>query len=184
MAPFTGNPTHAQMVAMAITPKVSGFLSLLGSGYIVRDCFRQLKSGERGRGGTVSTNSSAHIYQRLMIGMSISDMIMSFGFVLSTLPAPRGSPDVWGAIGNTQSCTFAGMFTLFGVVPTLYNGSLSIYYLLRIRNGWTQSQLRNVEKWLHGVPVIWGIMCVLVALSKKLLNSGLFECWLAPFPRK
>ncbi|GKY92089.1 hypothetical protein MPSEU_000180300 [Mayamaea pseudoterrestris] len=182
MAPFTGNPTQAQMVAMAITPKISGLLSMLGSGYIVRDCLRQLKSGERGRGGTVTT-SSGHIYQRLMIGMSISDMIMSFGFVLSTLLAPKDTPNMWGNIGNTQSCTFSGMFNLFGVTPTLYNGSLSIYYLLRIRNGWTQSQLQNVEKWLHGIPWIWGISVVIASLALKLLNSGLFECWLAPFPQ-
>jgi hypothetical protein len=109
---------------------------------------------------------------------------MSFGFVLSTLPAPRGSPNVWGAIGNTQSCTFAGMFTMMGVVPTMYNGSLSIYYLLRIRNGWTQTQLRGIEKWLHGVPWIWGISVVIASLFLKLFNSGLFECWMAPYPRK
>lgn len=180
MAPFTGNPTYAQMVAMAMTPKITGLLSMCGSGYITWDCYRQLKAST---GGATHTSSSANIYQRLMIGMSVSDMIMSFGFVLSTLLAPRGTKNVWGAIGNTQSCTFSGMFTLFGVVPTMYNASLSIYYILRIRNGWTLSQLRAVEPYLHGVPWIWGIAVVLAAVSLKLLNCGLFECWLAPFPR-
>ena len=184
MAPYKTNPNHAQMVAIAMTPRITGFLSMLGSGYIVYDCFRQLKSGERGRGGTVSTSSTAHTYQRLMIGLSVSDMIMAFGFVLSTLPIPRGTPNVWGAIGNTQSCTFAGMFTLFGVVPIMYNASLSIYYVLRIRHGWTQSQLHGIEKWLHLVPWMWGISIEAASLSLKLLNSGAFECWLAPYPRK
>jgi hypothetical protein len=169
---------------MAITPKVSGFLSLLGSGYIVYDCYRQLKTAQGGSGITLSANSSAHIYQRLMIGMSLSDMIMSFSFVLSTLPMPRGTPNTWGALGTTGSCSFIGSFTMMGVVPVMYNASLSIYYLLRIRNGWTLSQLHAVEKWLHCVPWVWGLLTVIAGLSLKLFNSGLFECWLAPFPRK
>jgi hypothetical protein len=184
MAPFTGSPSETQQIAIAITPKISGFLSLLGSGYIVYDCHRQLRSGERGRGGTVSTSSSAHTYQRLMIGMSVSDMLMSIGFVLSTLPAPRDTENIWGALGNTQTCTFAGMFTMMGVVPVMYNASLSIYYLLRIKHGWSQTQLHSAEKWLHGVPWIWGVATVVASLWLKLFNSGYFECWLAPFPRK
>ncbi|GKY92002.1 hypothetical protein MPSEU_000171800 [Mayamaea pseudoterrestris] len=180
MAPYEVPPTLAQLIAIAMTPRVTGVFSMLGSGYIVHDCWRQLRTTVRGRGGIVST---AHTYQRLMIGLSVSDMIMTFGFVLSTLPIPRDTPYIWGNVGNTKSCAFAGMFTTFGVVPTMYNASLSIYYLLRIRHGWTPTQLRKVETWLHIVPWVWGVCIVVASLSLKLFNSGYFECWLAPFPQ-
>jgi hypothetical protein len=182
MAPYAHTPSQAQLVAIAITPKVTGLLSILGNGYIIRDCYQQLNKVQRGRGGTLS--SSGHTYQRLMIGMSLSNSIMSFGFVLSTLPMPKDTTFAWRPMGNTQTCTFAGCLTMMGVTPVMYNASLSIYYLLRIRYGWTFSQLVRVERWLHVVPWVWGISAVIVGVVMKLFNAGHYECWLAPFPRK
>lgn len=61
--------------------------------------------------------------------LSIYDAIGSFSLGLSTWPIPRGTEGVYGAVGNTQTCTAQGFFNqvigiislyLFDFLPDVY----------------------------------------------------------------
>eukprot|EP00984_Skeletonema_dohrnii_P020654 scaffold10131_cov82-Skeletonema_dohrnii-CCMP3373.AAC.1 len=181
MAPFNGIPTYEQQVALAIVPKVTSALSIFGSGFITFDALRPHK-----------VRSS---YQRLLVGMSICDLSMSGGIFMSTWPMPRDVPNVFGNVGNVRTCTAQGFFEQFGVSTVILNatnllhlsdsGSLSIYYLITIRNGRFKSQqkLQKYELWLHIIPLVFGFGTAIASLALNLFNYGLWDCWIAPYPQ-
>ena len=105
-----------EQVALAIIPKVTSSLSILGSGYITFDVLRPHKV----------VRSS---YQRLLVGMSICDLSMSGGIFMSTWPMPRDVPNVYGNVGTVQTCTAQGFFEQFGV-STVMCKFLPIRFLL------------------------------------------------------
>ena len=173
MAPFDGEPSYSQQVALAIVPKITGSLSIMGSSYIIFDCVRGLRSGKRDR----------NTYRRLMVGISVVDITMSICFFLSTWPMPRGTPFTYGARGNTQTCTAQGFFAQIGVSSVMYTVSLSTYYLLVIRYGWPESRIVKVEPFLHAIPLVFGFATMIAGLPLQLYNYGLWDCWIAPYPQ-
>lgn len=168
MAPYAGEPSHAQQVALAMIPKIAGFCSMMGSGYIVYDIIRR--------------HRKKSTYHRIMLGLSLADIIMSFGLFTSTWPMPRDTPDVWGAVGTMASCATIGFLEQAGVGAVLYSASLSTYYLLRIRCGWNETQLKRVEPWFHAVPITIALATMVAGIPLDLYNSGIFDCWIAPLP--
>jgi hypothetical protein len=172
MAPFTGIPSHEQQVALAIAPKITGSLSICGSSYIIYDCLRRKERRER------------TTFHRLMIGLSISDILMTIGLFTSTWFMPADTPNVYGAIGNVHTCEAVGFVEQWGVAAVMYNASLSIYYLVRIKYGWTPTRIkRRAEPWLHIVPLVFALATSVACLALDLFNSGLFDCWIAPYPQ-
>jgi hypothetical protein len=174
MAPFSGVPTHAQQVTLALAPKFAAALSITGSTYIVYDVLRIRKRKK----------ASFQTFQRLMIGLSVFDILMSAGLFTSTWLMPSDTEFVWGARGTTATCSVIGFIEQAGVAAVMYNGSLSILYLLTIQYGWTSTRLqRSVEIWLHLVPILFAVSTMVAGIPLKLYNSGLFDCWIAPFPQ-
>ena len=173
MAPFSGIPTEEQQVALAVAPKVSAAFSILGSSYIIVDATNRLRR----------CSSKNHTYHRLLIGLSVCDLCMSLGLFTTTWFMPKGTPNVWGAVGTTQTCEAVGFFEQAGLAAVLYNASLSTYYLLRIRFNWTPLRLVKAEYVLHTVPLLLGISTMIACLALDLFNYGLFDCWIAPYPQ-
>jgi hypothetical protein len=173
MAPFTGIPSPQEQVALAIAPKVTSAISIVGSAYIIYDAAKRC----------LRATSRNHTYHRLMIGLSVCDLSMSMGLFTSTWPMPRNTPNVWGAAGTTQTCSAVGFFEQAGVGAVLYNASLSTYYLLRIRFGWPTQRLVKVEYALHIIPIVFALATMIASLALDLFNSGLFDCWIAPYPQ-
>ena len=174
MAPFTGEPSYSQQVALAIVPKITSSLSIVGSSYIIFDCVRALRKKTQ--------TGNRNTYRRLMMGLSAVDITMSICFFMSTWPMPRGTPFVFGARGTTQTCTAQGFFAQIGVSSVMYNASLSTYYLLVVRYGWPESRVADVEPWLHAIPLVFGFATMIVGLFLKLYNYGVWDCWIAPYP--
>lgn len=178
MAPFNGVPSQRQQVALALAPKFTASLSICGSSYIIYDCWiRDILRNDEGQKGKKTT------YHRLLVGLSVCDLLMSIGLFTSTWPMPSDTPNVWGASGTVQSCEAIGFLEQMGLAAVMYNASLSVYYLLRIRFGWTPSQTEKVELPLHLVPVIFGLATAIASVKLDLFNSGIFDCWIAPFPQ-
>lgn len=111
--------SDARQVAIAILPKFSGFLSVLGSGFIIYDILcshfdipltfwkkNDDASSGVGRGALKSNNSNTSsrvrssrrvvrktlhnsAYYRLMLAMSTSDFVVSFAWFCTTWPIPK-----------------------------------------------------------------------------------------------
>lgn len=115
------NLNHAQQKTLVIIPHITGALSILGSGSILYDIWKE------------RTHKLRMPYYRILLGMSIFDFISSISFSLSTLPMPQTSlyaRNVYGVMGTEQTCTAQGFFNQFMLGGVLYNFMLSIYYAL------------------------------------------------------
>ena len=84
--------------ALHWVPKVSGLLSLLGSSYITYDILFRSKNNRR----SPATTSRKKVHQkynkqstfhRLLLALSISDVISSLGFILGSTMVPKEIPD-------------------------------------------------------------------------------------------
>ena len=162
-------PTHSQQVALALTPKITGFLSLLGSSYIIYDAFRKLQNGKR---------KDMAIYHRILIGLSIFDLLASIAYFMSTWPMPSDTRYTVWATGTDATCSAAGFFVQGTSVAVIYSASLSTYYLLKIRYGMAQTQLLRIEPILHLVPITFGISTMVTGLAMDLYHPGAFDCYI------
>ena len=89
--------SEAKRATVAIVPKISGFLLLCGSSWIIVEVL-------------TSKNKRKTVYNRLLLSMSIMDAAVSITYIASTWPIPRFSPTVVGAFGTVGTCTAQGFF--------------------------------------------------------------------------
>ncbi len=119
------------------------------------------------------------IKNRLLVAMSVFDIIGSVAWALSTTPIPRGSPCTYGAIGSTATCSIQGfMITIWATVPT-YNAMLCIYFLQVIQNNVSDEILEGYERLMHLVAILPSTLTAVVAASSGLFNNYSCLCWLA-----
>jgi hypothetical protein len=163
----------AQSKTLAIIPKIPALLSMMGSGYIVNNILRH-------------PDKRKNLYNRLMLGISVCDIIASHSYFLGTWLIPRGSSGPFGyvfwAFGTDGTCNYGGFFNQFAVASPLYNAALSIYYLLKIRFNWKDSSLKRIEPIFHGFPILYGVGTAITALVKQLYGNVFWTCWINPDP--
>ena len=107
----------AQQKAVAIAPKFTAFASLVGSFTIAfLILFRRDKKPKT-------------TYHRLVLGMAFTDMSASAAWFFTTWPIPKGTPGVYGAVGNQQTCSAQAFFAQFSLSTVMYNASLAVYYV-------------------------------------------------------
>ena len=82
----------SQKQALAIIPKLTGPLSILGSCSILYDILSDKK------------RKLKRPYFRIMLVLSFVDIITSFSTFLSTWPIPQGTEGVVYAAGTTETC--------------------------------------------------------------------------------
>lgn len=154
-----------QRRALAAIPKATGLVSALFSALIIYTIVRNEKRRSR-------------TYHRLLFGISCCDISASLWLALSTWPIPKSSGALW-AIGTDTSCNVQGFFTQFGIASSFYNASLSVYYILVIRFGWREHQLRKVEPLLHIFPLVWATVTAIAGLVKGVFGNASLWCWVA-----
>lgn len=160
--------TESQRRALAILPKPTGVLSTIGSSLIVLSVLRDVKKRSR-------------IHNRLVAGMSLADICISFGTCLSTWPIPEDSGAMF-AVGTEQTCIVQGFVIQMGIATTLYNAVLSIYYLLLLFLGYNESQVRRIEPFMHLFPWAWGLCTGIMGIPLELYNNANLWCWIASYP--
>lgn len=122
-------------------------------------------------------------HNRLLVGMSCCDFVVSSWFFLTTWPIPRGTPGIYGAVGTQASCEAQGFFSQFSIAVVMYNASLSVYYFVKIRKHWSDTFIkRRVEPFLHLWAWLFGLATSTAALVLDLYNNDSWECWIAPNP--
>ncbi|CAB9524745.1 expressed unknown protein [Seminavis robusta] len=188
---FTPPFSVSQQRFLAICPKFSSSFSIVGSLYIIQHVLRSPSRRQR-------------VYTRLLLVMSGMDLMYAIKCFLSTWPLPTGS--AYGAVGTTQTCTAAAFWGQGGSLSSaVYNGSLTLYYLLTIRYGWTQSQFQQQSssssssssthntstttririswEWLlHAIPLSIGWGTAIASLPLRLFNPIGWTCWIGPWP--
>jgi len=182
-----------------IVPKIFSFLSIACSIYIIKGLIGTAAARRRTRSAC---------YQRILLGLSVFDVISSFGYFFTAWAVPKNPPNVFHsdvvigdsdkecglryvyrldfpyAAGNVQTCTAQGFFIQVGVIGSvLLTALLSLSSLLTIKYNWREHKLRKFE--LFTVPSV-----VLFALGSAtyLAVAGYFNpaptgfCWIYPYP--
>ena len=166
------NLTDGQEIAMSVLYVLSSSLSIIGSSAIVYK--------------VISDRCHATSYDRLMLGLSVCDIVASVGFALTPFLLPgETSPRVW-AMGSDSSCTFVGFLTQLGFSAVLYNGFLSYYFLLTIRYGTKRQKFATrYEPWIHFFVFIFAFGTALVGAAMGFFTEvqvGM-GCWVNDYPR-
>jgi len=122
-------------------------------------------------------------YHRLVIGVSLSDILASIGFGLSTWPFPVEYNDANFSIGTEGTCRAQGFLVqAAGIASPLYNVSLSFYYLLAIKYAWKDPQFCRWRFLFHIVPILWAIVTGVASILLDILHTATLWCWIGPNP--
>ena len=157
---------EAQFKSLVIIPVFTAALSLTGSTLIVLDVLGH-KRKDRG------------VFQRLMLGMSLCEMMNSFSMLMATLPVPRDLDGVWGAVGNDATCVAQGfVMQLGGSACFVYNATLTLYFLLVVKYRLREEVLKKREWIFHVGPWIFGFGSSLTCLVLGQLGYADLWCWI------
>mmetsp|Transcript_53283 Transcript_53283/g.79153 ORF Transcript_53283/g.79153 Transcript_53283/m.79153 type:complete len:352 (+) Transcript_53283:132-1187(+) len=163
--------TESQLKLIAIAPKVTAPLSILGSLLIIG---KVLSSDER----------RSRVHHRLLFGMSICDIFQSFAYFLSTWPMPKDSSPFPYSRGTHMTCTIQGFFVQMGHSVMMYNVFLSLHYLISVQNNFVEIQLlRKLEPLAHVLAVGWPVLGGIIATLDDSMNiAGPVACWINSVP--
>jgi hypothetical protein len=126
-----------------------------------------------------------------MFGMSLADICGSIGMALTSLPMPSYMPneEIYGyrwagtRLGNTYTCDAQGFFVSFGMSGMFnYNAMLCVYYACAVAFTMRERDIKKyVEPFIHGIPVIGGIVNGFLPILNKMYNPGKYA-WCGPIP--
>jgi hypothetical protein len=160
-------------VAEALVPKFGAALSLFGSSMILYELHLDWRQGNARDGAT----------SRILVSMSIADIIFSLGYFLTTWPAPSDLNYIRFNVGNQATCTFQGFIVQLGYVASpLFNITLALCFLLRIRCQWTDFRLKRLEPWTQGFIWSFALACAIYPIPLGLYNNAWEICWIEPYP--
>ena len=158
-----------QLKVLAIVPCVSSSLSILGSSTILYIIISNRKT------------KLSKTYHRILLCMSIMDIVQSLAHSFSTAAIPLGTEGVYGAIGNVDTCTAQGFFMTLGYAVPLYNVALSFYYVFSVLD----------QRWTHGLEKVYHVICLgvptslaIAGLIGKNFNNLGTVCFFSEFPPK
>jgi Slime mold cyclic AMP receptor len=153
--------------ALVLLPKLTGGISMTFSSMILYTVVKKIRRNQ------------SHVYDRLVLGMSIADLLGSFWMFMSTWPIPENSGMLW-AVGNQATCNLQGFFTQGATVASaIYNASLTFYFLSMALFQWKHPQLRRYEWSFYIVPIVWGLCTATAAIPLKLYNNANLWCWIS-----
>ena len=164
--------TDYQGRTLSILTIASATLSVLGSFTII------LK--------VVANRHELSPYDRIMLGLSVSDVLLSCSYALGPFLIPSDSSHRVWAMGNDVSCSFLGWLTQLALSAIWYNALLSFYYLLTVRFGISRLVFaRRYEKYFHGLTLLFFISTATVGSALDVY--GEFEisqgCWVGEIPK-
>jgi len=156
-------------LALAITPKVSGSLSIIGSILIIRDVVKHWQSS--------SGHHQISATSRVLLSMSIADLGSSFfaHFLSTWMVPPSDDINIALAEGNETTCTIqAFTYELFFYAAIWSYSLLAVAYWLTICRQKNEDTLRNwkYQLLLIGLPWIIGLIS---AIPKVILGQASYN---------
>lgn len=188
---------------LAVLTCISVFLSLLGSSAILYSILadrkqRRQRNGEqeaisglqqkrrkgRRRDSASDGGYESLTYQRLLLAMSMFDIVFSIALALQRFLLPTGSYHL--AIGNQTTCNIMGTISQIGLAGILYYCMLNTYFMLTIRLGVSRKTMRKwIEPCMHlfaaGFPITTGVTGGILGVYDHLdLYQG---CYVSNYPK-
>lgn len=118
------------------------------------------------------------LQHRLLLAMSVFDIIGSTGWAFTTGPIPRGAKCAFGAVGNKATCVAQGVMITLGLTVPMYNCMLCVYYLLVIKYDTRDEVIDKYEIPMHLICICLPLMASIIAAVNDLFNSHRTMCWI------
>lgn len=164
--------TETQLRIMACLPMISGPLSIIGSSLIINKILSDRK------------RKLKRMYNRILLGFSVCDVVSSLAYSFSTLPSPSDTPNIWGARGNHTTCVIQGCILQAGFSVIYYNSLLVFYYLFTIRYGISELTLKKyLEPWIHIFIMIMAIVPSILGVCLGMFNNVGNVCFVGDYPK-
>ena len=157
---------HQGKIAYICISAFSGSLSIIGSSLILYTM---------SHGGWTRLSRPRN---RLLFGMSVIDIFSSAAYSVSIIPTPQETECAIG-MGNLSTCNAQGFLIQLGFAGPAYNAMLSIYYLLTIRYGITQTIIaEKYEVLMHVFALVPTLTTAIIGVVKKMYFSEAAVCWI------
>mmetsp|Transcript_18897 Transcript_18897/g.31250 ORF Transcript_18897/g.31250 Transcript_18897/m.31250 type:complete len:693 (-) Transcript_18897:68-2146(-) len=151
------SPLQSQV--LTLIPMFTASLSVIGSSIIIYIILSDRK------------RKLQRVYHRLLLAFSSVDWCFSINLGLSALVVPKGTPGVWGALGNQATCEASGFVTQFGQSSGLYSAFMCLYYLLILRYDVRETTIaKRVEPFIHLFAFFFPLINAIIMLSLDLYN--------------
>ena len=196
-----------QRKVLAIVPKISSFLSALGSSCIVLTLIFGSGGNYGGRGdGSSNINITPQLqlrrkqhalhltFNRLLLALSVVDILSSSATFFTTWAIPSTSDGamkqyLWDiefpyASGNDATCTAQGFFIQFGFLSScLIMMFISIQFVLVVKYRWHVERMRKAEVVFFVIGVVFPLGSAIVMASLDVFNTtGTQFCWIHQSP--
>jgi hypothetical protein len=154
-----------------LTPP-SALVSIIGSLVILQKLVgRWKRPPER-------SNQELVCYERLMFGLSVSDLLISSRLIVSSMVLlPYDGP--------SHACTAEGFLVTFGFTGPFYNAAISLFFLMTICSRQKEKRISWwIECTLHVIAITFPLVSAIVGLPLGIFNpvaSGL-HCWAVAYP--
>jgi hypothetical protein len=125
------------------------------------------------------------VYHRLMVGVSIADILQSFAMALTTLPMPTDMvyEQFEGlVVGTKKSCNIQGTVYMCGFLAgTCYNIFLTFYYLCAITFSMQDATFRKYfERTLHGLAITFSLIVSYASSNLKQIHPSPLYAFCVP----
>jgi hypothetical protein len=180
--------TQQVRLALALGRMVTGSLSVIASSVLIYKIFSRYRVQRHSSSAIANTNVTT--YHRIVLGMSIVDVLFSMGSAAGPLavPASAGDDMVFGIHGTTATCTAQGAASqLLGAV-VLYTAALNTFFMLKICYNVSDAVMsRRYEPWLHAIPLVYSIATTSTGIAMQIFNPMIpysdLGCWIAAYPK-
>ena len=173
--PYTDNLyTETQQKVLFALPIIPGILSVIGSSLIIYVIFSDAK------------RKLQRVYHRVLAAYSVIDVMVSLQHALSSLVVPKGTPGVYGAMGNWYTCQANGFFIQFGFSLGLYLAFICLYYLLMVKYTFRGETIaKKIEVYVHIFaflfPLLQGVLMVVLDMYNP-SNISTGQCFINCYP--
>jgi len=191
--------TNTQKSILAITPKISSFLSIIGSSYIIYHCLELDFSDSSERrtennmiGGNNTRGFRSSMYTRILMALSFCDLVSSSAWFLSTWPIPMDDNQGMSVynIGTYYTCNAQGYMLLAGTFGgACYNTCLSVYFCLLVRSKVDKrrnnhnNNRKKLEFIFHFVSLTFPLSTAMYGVFKGYMNPTPSNCFISEYPR-
>ena len=171
---FPASYPLGQQMTITLISAVSGSLSILGSSTIV---YSIIAHDDRRR------SRFLNVKYRYLLGLCCADILNSAVHVTWSLPFPRATPNVWGAIGNKHTCDYAGFMHQLGGMGSIYQAALTQYFYQTVCHGMSSETIaQRYEKPWHLTAVLFPLVTAATGLLLDTYSVTSNGCWFMASP--
>jgi hypothetical protein len=170
---YLGANTPPKQAVFAWLPRLSGLISFIGSLLVVRDTIFHKERRKK-------------MYNQLVVGMSVFDLLSSLNFMVSTAAQSGDDPyftegfGAYGTAGTPATCRVQGFLVQFSLTTIFYNFLLSVYFHLAIVNEWRERRFTTrIRIGVHTVTILFGLALAFVGLPyyERIVTFCYFTFW-------